>query len=592
MARYYTYCFTLFAVITIAFPSISAAQSPEKSNKGKDFWFSFLPNFHAAARAVDPAISLRDSLYVNITCDIATQGTITTTNRQGISRQIHFQIADPKQSYTYAVAWQGYELDGWNNHGIPAADSINQCQRIALQSFHVVANDDIAVFGLNHADRTSDAFLVLPTASLGLEYRVMSYQSDGFLNTPSSTIVSTTSTPSEFAITAVHDSTRVIIYPTAETFRYRTKIDTVILMQGQSYLVQASITRTNLRGDLTGSRVVADKPVAVFGGHQRALLPVEFRGTTSSRNCIIEQIPPLSTWGKNAFLTPFPQPTGVTSQGSDLYRVLAAYDSTDVFLGGTKLQALSAGQFITGNLNAPAFLTASKPVLVAQFKKSATDVLTTTQNVTSDPLMMIIPPKEQFLSSYRFISLQATQINTPAPPTPAYSAQYVIIVAPETALSTIRFDNNLILSDQFRPIPASTYLVATLSVADGLHTASASEPIGIYAVGYGLVNCYGYVGGVKLADLPTAVEEQPTEATGSIRISPNPAVSSVNISGVQGVTSLRVVNYLGETVIEIPREQIGNSEHEINVSGLASGLYVIQISTATGVISKQIVVHH
>ncbi len=96
--------------------------------------------------------------------------------------------------------------------------------------------------------------------------------------------------------------------------------------------------------------------------------------------------------------------------------------------------------------------------------------------------------------------------------------------------------------------------------------------------------------GIPLA--PTAVEEQPTEATGSIRISPNPAASSVNISGLQGATSLRMVNYLGETVIEIPREQIGNSDHEINVSGLASGLYVIQIRTATGVFSKQIVVHH
>ncbi len=592
MARYYTYCFTLFAVITIAFPSISAAQSPEKSNKGKDFWFSFLPNFHAAARAVDPAISLRDSLYVYITCDIATQGTITTTNRQGISRQIHFQITDPKKAYTYAVAWQGYELEGWNNHGVQAPDSINQCQRIALQSFRVVANDDIAVFALNQADRTSDAFLVLPTASLGLEYRVMSYQSDGFLETPTSTIISTTSTPSEFAVTAVHDSTRIIIYPTAETSRYRTKIDTVILMQGQSYLVQASITRTNLRGDLTGSKIIATKPVAVFSGHQRALVPVELRLNNTSRDCIIEQMPPVNTWGKNAFLASYPNPPRTALQGSDLFRVLAAFDNTDIFLGGAKLQTLQAGQYYTGNLKGSGFLTASKPILVAQYKKSAADVHTTGGDISSDPMMMILPSKEQFLPSYRFINAQATQLYSGQPPTPMFTAQYAMVVAPVTTLSTVRLDGNVVSADSFQQIPPSNYMLATLQVGDGMHTLEASEPIGVYVFGYGLVNSYGYVAGMKLADVPTTVEEQPTEDTGSIRISPNPALSSVNISGVQGVTSLRVVNYLGEMVIEIPQEQIGNSEHEINVSGLASGLYVIQIRTATGVISKQIVVHH
>lgn len=480
---------------------LSSTAQPVSSNRGRDFQFSFLPNFHTTAANTNPSIRLRDTLYVYVACDVPTRGTITATNRAGASIQVPFVIGDPKQIHTYAIAWQGYELDGWNNHGVPASDSINQCQRVARQHFRVVADDDITVYALNQADRTSDAFLVLPTSALGLEYRVMSYPSDGFLSSSiGSSPVSATSTPSQFAVTAVSDSTKVYIYPTAPTFRYGTRTDSVILMRGESYLVQASITRTNLRGDLTGSRVVADKPVAVFGGHQRALLPVELRPEISSRDCIIEQMPPLSSWGKSAFLAPYPQPARTTFLGSDIYRVLAAFDSTEVFLGGTKIRTLSAGQHFTGILNAPGYLTASKPMLVSQYKKTSSDVNTGNNSVIADPLMMIIPPKEQFLLSYRFINAQSTQTNGNFPSTPMFTEQYVMVVAPTTTHSTVRLDENLIGAGAFQPISGSTYGLATLRVTDGTHTVSASEPIGIYVFGYGLVNSYGYVGGMSFIE--------------------------------------------------------------------------------------------
>ncbi|MBK9249147.1 MAG: T9SS type A sorting domain-containing protein [Ignavibacteria bacterium] len=491
-------------LLTCVFMSMESIHAqPVSSNRGRDFSFSFLPNFHSLANdtTISTANKFRDSLYIYVACDVPTQGTITATNRFGTSIQIPFQIADPTQIYTYATPWQGYELEGWNHHGAPASNSVNQCQRIALQHFRVVAADEITVYALNQADRTSDAFLVLPTSALGLEYLVMSYPSDGYMNNgANSTTIHNASTPSEFAVTAISDSTKVLIYPTSPTYRYGLKPDTVLLMQGQSYLVQSSITPTNLRGDLTGSRVVADKPVAVFGGHQRALLPVELRGDISSRDCIIEQMPPLSAWGKSAFLAPYPQAPGITQLGSDKFRVLAAFDSTDIFLGGTPLRTLSAGQFYTSDLLSTEYLTASKPILVAQYKKTSSGNSQGNGNVIADPFMMIIPPKEQFLLSYRFINAQATQSNRPLPPTPMFTAQYVMIVAPTTALNTVRLDGNLVGAGAFQPIPTSNYMLATLRVGDGTHSLIASEPIGIYVFGYGLVNSYGYVGGMSFIE--------------------------------------------------------------------------------------------
>ncbi|MFN8361098.1 MAG: T9SS type A sorting domain-containing protein [Candidatus Kapaibacterium sp.] len=492
----------LLAVLFIILMLPSSAQ-PVSSNRGRDFIFSFLPNFHTPPTTAITT-RLRDTLYVYVACDVPTQGTITVTDSKGITQQIPFQISNPTQIYTYAIAWLGYELNGWNNHGVPATDTGNQCQRVARQHFRVVADDDITVYALNQADRTSDAFLVLPTSALGLEYRVMSYPSDGFFdNSGINAPLAPTSTPSEFSVTAVQDSTNVFIYPTAPTYRYGLKPDTVLLMKGQSYLVQASITRSNLRGDLTGSRVIADKPVAVFGGHQRALLPVELRPDISSRDCIIEQMPPLSSWGKSAFLAPYPQPPRVSGLGADKYRVLAAFDSTDVFLDGTKIRTLSAGQFFTNDLTTPGYLTSSKPVLVAQYKKTASETGTGGQvnnNVISDPLMMIIPPKEQFLLSYRFINAQSTQTNGNRPPTPMFTEQYVMVVAPMRAIGTIRLDGNLVSGGSFQQIAGSTYGLATLRVGDGTHTLNGSEPFGIYVFGYGLVNSYGYVGGMSFIE--------------------------------------------------------------------------------------------
>lgn len=488
--------YLLAALLAIVVLPMSA--QPLSSNRGRDFTFSFLPNFHTPPTA-SITTRLRDTLYVYVACDVPTQGTITATDSRGISRIIPFQITNPTQIYTYAVAWLGYELNGWNNHGVPAADSINQCQRVALQHFRVVADDDITVYALNQADRTSDAFLVLPTTALGLEYLVMSYPSDGFIDDRGN--LSTASTPSEFSVTAVQDSTNVMIYPTDTTYRYGLKTDTVLLMKGQSYLVQTSITASNLRGDLTGSRVLADKPVAVFGGHQRALLPVELRGNISSRDCIIEQMPPLSSWGKSAFLAPYPQPPRISGRGTDKFRVLAAFDSTEVFLSGTKIRTLSAGQYFTSDLTTSGFLTASKPVLVAQYKKTASEIGQQGNNsVISDPLMMIIPPKEQFLLSYRFINAQSTQTNGILPSTPMFTEQYVMVVAPMTAIGTIRLDGNLVGAGSFQQIAGSTYGLATLRVGDGTHTLNGSEPFGIYVFGYGLVNSYGYVGGMSFIE--------------------------------------------------------------------------------------------
>ncbi|MBI3260198.1 MAG: T9SS type A sorting domain-containing protein [Ignavibacteriae bacterium] len=486
----------VIALLTILSVTFAIAQ-PTATNRGRDFYCSFLPNYHENSRREDDALRLQDSLFIFIGADIPTSGVIYCTDRDGVTTQFPFQIFNPKQIYSFAITWRGYELEGWNNHGTLATDSINQEGRVAQQHFRITSNDDVTVYALNQAARTSDAFLLLPVEALGTEYRILCYPSDGFTTQNSSPFLDLTSTPSEFGITASENNTQVIINPTAPSFRHGLAADTIVLQQGESYLVQAKISTSNLRPDLTGTKVVSNKPIAVFAGHQRALLPVDLRNIISSRDHLIEQMPPLSSWGKSAILTPYPQPGGLTPYGIDLCRILAAFDSTDVFIGGVKKKTLSAGQFYTDTLLVPTELRSSKPVLVAQYKRTSTGMGGLGTQAISDPFMMIIPPKEQFMLSYRCINAQARNAATNQP---VYVQQYIIVVAPQTTVSDITLDDFPVSAAAFQPAIGSEYMVATLKVGDGTHSLRASEPFGIYVFGYGSVNSYGYVGGMSFKE--------------------------------------------------------------------------------------------
>lgn len=484
--------FILTVAILTLFISIGASAQPiEKDSKGTDFWLTFMPNFHNNQN--DPIANRQDSLSILIVASEPTKGIIYYRNKAGVTLQKNFQINDITKVYSFGIPWVGYELEGFNSSGVIINQ--NQNEITANQSFHVTSEKDISVYALNQAVTTSEAFLVLPTDALGKDYYVMSYNSDGSV---SGNTLNGSSTPSQFAIVATEDATTITVVPKVATYSNGIIPQTFTLDKGESYLVQAKITASNLTADLTGSHVTSDKPIAVFGGQQRALIPIYEKSNLQSRDCLIEQIPPVGTWGKNAFLTPYPLPTTASKIGSDLYRILAAYDSTEVYINGVRQTNLTAGGITEGTLDVAATVTATKPIMVAHFKKTA-GAGGGANSGLSDPFMLIIPPKEQFQNFYRCMNVQAYD---QANPGGVYQEQYISVVAPDTTLSTIKLDGVPVNVSKFKPIPGSNYSFAWLGgangadgVTDGAHTVEADLPIGIYVYGYGPANSYGYVGG-------------------------------------------------------------------------------------------------
>ncbi len=81
---------------------------------------------------------------------------------------------------------------------------------------------------------------------------------------------------------------------------------------------------------------------------------------------------------------------------------------------------------------------------------------------------------------------------------------------------------------------------------------------------------------------PTSV---PAVDQASFNLYPNPARSVLNIVANEIITGVRIIDMLGHLVYSEANE--GNS-HTVNVSGLKSGIYYVQIKTLTGIQTKRV----
>lgn len=533
---------SLILFVVLFCTKLLTAQTKDFDTKGTDFWLTFPPNIHQNGD---------DSLYIYIAADTITKGAISFPGQSTRT----FVITDIKNIYTYRVSYNNYELlDG------------NSSETASNRTFHITTDNQVTVYGLSKADKTSDAFLVLPTDVLGLDYYVMSYNSDN---------KGDPITPSQFAIIATQDATKVTItLSTNRTSKTNLKTITTTLQKGQSYLVQANSSSND---DLTSSHISSNKPIAVVGSQQRAAIP--YTNTSAARDFLIEQMIPVTTWGYDAFLVPFPEPTtGTGNTNNDIYRIIAARDNTQITLNGINLTTLKAGQMYQGILTQAAAISSSEPIMVALFKKS-TNSFGNFSSRDSDPFMMLVPPAEQFLKSYKWINSQAYKTNG-WQTTTVYKEQFVIVVAPNSAIQSIRLDNK-VTSVKFTAIPTSSYSYATISVTDGVHSISANEGIGIYVFGYGPADSYGYIGGMNMINTayitstvkPLDITASPGEVVNlPLILDSVKAKPTIQSAGVDHFTAkLRFNATLLTSLEESQRGIIENGIQTITVTGSYTG---------------------
>lgn len=323
---------------------------------------------------------------------------------------------------------------------------------------------EISVYGLNQKQYTTDAFLGLPVDILGQQYIIMSYPVSWSKNGGS-----------QLGIVGVKDNTQVTIdYRSAAIEnKYKEKV-VVDLDAGYSYFRDIN----HEYADLTGTIITSDKPIAVFGGNRCTNIPKKVQAC----DYLIEQLPPVSTWGKSFVTAPL-----ANRKKGDTFRILASEDNTEVMINNELVSSLNKAEYYEIILQQAAIISSNKPIMVAQFSNSSQY-----DGVTSDPFMLLIPPYEQFLADYI--------VTTPAT---GFKKNFINIVINKAYIDSFTIDDNPVKSKLFNPIADSHFYYAQIPVVAGSHNLSANAPFGAFMYGYADYDSYGYPGGLLLAETAT-----------------------------------------------------------------------------------------
>ncbi|WP_221794883.1 IgGFc-binding protein [Oceanobacter mangrovi] len=414
-------------LLSLMLAATVSVASAAVDSRGKEFMFAFPPNYTNSG-----------NLSLFISSETSAAGTVEI---QGLGFVEAFNI----------------EADTIHEVKLPVGAQVSVTGSVQEKGIRVVSDSDISIYALNQYPHTTDAFLVLPVDTLGMEYLNVSYTGIGGM-------------PSQMLVTGVYDGTEVTITTKVATTSHKAGDSyTVTLNSGQSYLVSGSSTN-----DLTGSELKSTAPVSVQGAVKCVYIPVGY----AACDHIVEMLQPVSTLGRSFLTVPL-----ATRKRGDVFRVIASENATEIYIDGELESIINRGDFYEMILTQKSQIETTKPAYLAQYSPGQNF-----DHVTSDPFMMLIPPSEQFLDHYNFISLGASV---------GFKNSFVNVVAPASAISGMFLDGELVNESLFEVIGDSGYLGAQIPVADGAHNLVASEAFGIYVYGFGSADSYGYPGGMS-----------------------------------------------------------------------------------------------
>ncbi len=344
--------------------------------------------------------------------------------------------------------------DGFFNLFLPLA-SAQSGTGIVNTGFKVLSPDPIAGYFVNRAQATTDMTYVMDRDSLGTNY-VLASQGGGF------------GEGSQAMIHAAEDNTVVTFTPKGSS------AITVTLQAGETYKYAGGTT------NLTGSTVTANKSVAVFGGHECAQVP---NGVTYCDSLIEQMIPNNSL--SNTYAVTASGGASISPSQSDLVRVIATEDGTEVKIDSVVVATLNAGDFHEFSLAADtgASVEASEAIMVAQYLKGG-------QGSDTDPAMALVPGSDTWLDEYRLATPSGAQ---------AFDINYASIVIDTLDVASLMLDGILVDTTLFTAIVGTDYLRGIIDLPLGLFDLTADNPFLVMLGGGSNADSYYTFGGATFA---------------------------------------------------------------------------------------------
>ena len=350
----------------------------------------------------------------------------------------------------------------------------------------------LTVVGVNEGRSSTDAFLVFPkieTKSKTYEYFALSV--DGlFLNIKSF-----------FGFVTTEPYTKITITPVTRIDTYLVRFS--VLDGGKNYTETISAAGTSVAGtassDISGTRIVSDKPLSFFTGHQCGLI---FSNSSVDCSHLVEQVPPTETWGIKFFLVP------LSTRSTDGYRILASRGRTECSVTCTNA---SLSETITlanpGDFKQLIYTTrycsveCNCSVLIFQFslERSYGEV------ARSTPFAVMIPPVGQYSNDYDLVFFESKELDSQGEQL-LFEAWINIAIPAEYDPSGLRFDGSPLCGVRFVDVNCSGGEVCGRVVQykptsdTGSHKLEHINPDARFiATVYGWTrrDSYGYVGGMK-----------------------------------------------------------------------------------------------
>ena len=314
--------------------------------------------------------------YNNNGGDLDLSVVLTTTELQPVNYYI--QIPRTGNRYRGTVTANGSVVVS-----LPSSIQVTSYSHRDYGIYVETTSDNVTVVGRSYTSHSTDTYLALPIIKLKTvteyTYYAMSFYS------PNSY--------SSILIVGTEDHT---------TLRIKFAISFDLYIYGSYYWINSgreySFTIHRLRTmyiypssasyDLSGTMIIANKPVSVFSGHRCSYVPYSY-GTCGH---LIEQIPHTTFLGRIHYVAP------LAARRTYTLKVLAVHDSTQIkiYCNGSLSYTYNYNEqghtYVTLKIQQYCAVHSNKDIMVAQF--SGYD--------GEDPSMGLIPGSNNFASKFRF----------------------------------------------------------------------------------------------------------------------------------------------------------------------------------------------
>ena len=397
---------------------------------------------------------------------------------------------------SYSIEAPG--VDYYHKGIISAANEVilNLPSSVEVSSYHdqdkgiylTTSSDNVTVIGQNLDVKSSDSFFALPIITLDdvYVYYGMSVPRPYYAGSRNSLI-----------LIVGAESNAMMKLTTTQSVRIRISTAVIHLIPDRQYSFVINRLQTVYIGsvdDLSGTKIVTDRPVSVFSGHECGNVP----WNVSACSHIVEQIPPTALWGKVYYTAPLVNKTSYT------IKVLAANNSTtvNIYCNNTmESYVINEGEFFNKTLPMKEYcaIQSNKKLLVVQISHGAAEDFNFVYY--GDPMMTLVPDTNQYLNKFKFSTIRN--------PVEAGFDHYVNIIVmaqyyhPNMIYLISGGVNRSLATQQWVPIQVNSITEAyatQVRISEGVthivHTDAAAQMM-IIVYGFAVNDGYGHIGGIN-----------------------------------------------------------------------------------------------